>query len=424
MLQSKLFTKTLRENPKDETAINAQLLERGGFVYKNSAGVYSYLPLGLRVLERIAKIVRQEMNAIGAQELLMPALVEKRYLDTTGRWDVEVGFEAVGKRDKKASFVLGWTHEEVLTDIASKYISSYKDLPFAAYQIQTKFRNEPRAKSGLLRGREFLMKDLYSFHASPEDFLKYYETVRQAYMKIFERCGLKAIYTVAAGGDFTASHTHEFQMPCKAGEDTIFVCQKCGYAENKEISKLQDGTKCPICSGNMKEIRSIEVGNIFPLGTKYSDAFALMFVNEKGEKQPVVMGSYGIGLGRVMATIVEIYHDENGIIWPKTVSPFDVHLVAIFPKDEGGRTKIWNASTALYEDLTKAGIGVLFDDREGISAGEKFADCDLIGMPLRLVVSEKTLEKDSVEIKRRGEKETKLVRISTAVSEFKKQYVQ
>jgi prolyl-tRNA synthetase len=325
---------------------------------------------------------------------------------------VNVGFEAKGKDDAKASFALGWTHEEVLTAIASKYISSYKDLPFSAYQIQTKFRNEARAKSGLLRGREFMMKDLYSFHATEEDFKKYYETVKDAYMRIFARCGLDAVYTEAAGGDFTVSNTHEFQVVCSVGEDTIYICSQCGRAENDEIAGVKDGGACAFCGGAVKAAKAIEVGNIFPLGTKYTSAFNTQFVNEKGEKQLVIMGSYGIGLGRVMATIVEVYHDEKGVKWPKTVAPFDAHIVALFPKDEASRKKVADEAKDLYDGLTKAGFSVLYDDREGVSAGEKFADCDLIGIPVRLVVSEKTLEKGSVEIKKRGEQEAKLVKLS------------
>ena len=396
MKLSQLFTKTERLAPKDEVAVNAQLLTRGGFVFKNSAGIYSYLPLGWRVIQKIAGIIREEMDAIGGQEIFMPALVEKKYLDMTRRWDAPVGFEAKGKEEKSASFVLGWTHEEVLTAITSKYVSSYKDLPFAAYQIQTKFRNEARAKSGLLRGREFMMKDLYSFHASEEDLMKYYAKAAEAYGRVFKKCGLDAIYTLAAGGDFTMSHTHEFQVVAPAGEDTIFVCGKCGYAENKEISKMEDGGKCEKCGGEVKEEKAIEVGNIFPLGTKYSKAFGLKFRDEKGEEKEVVMGSYGIGLGRVMATAVEVYHDDKGIIWPEKIAPFTVHLVEL----EGGDGQ------KVYQDLQKAQIPVLFDDRS-LSAGEKFAEADLLGMPYRLVVSKKT--GDKVEVKKRSEKKAEVM---------------
>src|SRR3990167_7345166 len=329
MQLSKLFTKTLREAPADELAINAQLLIRGGFVFKNSDGVYSLLPLGWRVIQKIANIIREEMNAIDGQEMLMPTLIEKKYMEPTARWDLEVGYFAKAKSEKEAGFVLGWSHEEVLTSIASKYISSYKDLPFSAYQIQTKFRHEARAKSGLLRGREFMMKDLYSFHVSEEDLSQYYEKVAKAYHKIFERCGLKSIYTLAGGGVFTDKFTHEFQILSDIGEDTVYICDKCEYAENEEIAKIKNGDRCPNCNGKIEEKKSIEVGNIFNQGTKYSEALDLQFTGENGHKKPVVMGAYGIGLGRVMGTIVEVHHDDRGITWPENISPFKVHLIAL-----------------------------------------------------------------------------------------------
>ena len=406
MRQSQLFTRTLREAPKDAISANAQLLERGGFVYKNSAGVYSYLPLGWRVLNKIAQIIREEMNALGAQELLMPALVEKKYWAATGRWDADIGYEVRGKSSSPStssgqpSFVLGWTHEEVLTEIASKFISSYKDLPFSAYQIQTKFRNEPRAKSGILRGKEFIMKDLYSFHTSEEDLFIFYEKTKTAYKKIFNRMGLKAIDTVAAGGAFTAAHTHEFQVLSGVGEDEIIYCDKCEYAINKEVINIGTSDvqklQCPKCGGAVALVKSIEVGNVFPLGTKYSEAFNLKFLNNKGEKQLVVMGSYGIGLSRAMGTVVEIHHDDKGIIWPESVAPFKVHLLEL------GKASAKN----IYEHLQNAGVEVLYDDRQS-SAGEKLNDADLLGIPWRLVVSEKT--GDKVEIKKREESEVKLI---------------
>ncbi|MEK7578166.1 MAG: aminoacyl--tRNA ligase-related protein [Patescibacteria group bacterium] len=408
MRQSQLFGQTLRENPKDETSVNAQLLERGSFVYKNSAGVYSYLPLGFRVLEKIADIIREEMNAINGQEMFMPALVEKKYLDATGRWDVPIGFEAKGKNEKTANFVMGWTHEEVLTAIAAKYINSYKDLPLAAYQIQTKFRNEPRAKSGLLRGREFIMKDLYSFHSSETDFYNYYEKIKAAYFKIFNRCGLKAVYAIAPGGVFTSSNTHEFQVISPVGEDTILVCAKCEYAENKEISKLKNGGSCPKCNGKISAENAVEVGNLFPLGTKYSKAFNLQFTNSKGKKEYVIMGSYGIGLGRVMGTAVEIHHDNMGIIWPEAMAPFKIHLIEISAK---GNSSIKKQAEKIFKNFLDKGIEVLYDDRDK-TAGEKFTDADLIGIPWRAVVSQKTLEKDSIELKQRNQKKTKLMKIS------------
>ncbi len=390
MKQSELFTKVAREAPKDEVALNAKLLARGGFSYKNSAGVYSYLPLGWRVMKKIEGIIREEMDAIGGQEMFMPTLHDKHYLKATGRWGVDVVFKVNDAAGKEPPFSLGWTHEEPVSEIAAHYVSSYKDLPFAAYQFQTKFRNEPRAKSGLLRGREFLMKDLYSFHASEGDLFEYYARVAEAYKKIFARCGLTAHYTVAAGGDFTVSHTHEFQVIAPAGEDTIYLCGKCGYAENKEISKLEDGAACPQCGGPVGAKQAIEVGNIFPLGTKYSEAFNLRFADERGEKKYVAMGSYGIGVSRVMATIVEVSNDQNGIIWPESVAPFRAHLLALPGADGAGA----------YAALQKEGVEVLYDDRE-LSAGEKFAEADLVGIPWRIVASPK-LGGDTVEVKRRG----------------------
>ncbi len=402
MLQSRLFTRTLREAPKGEEAANAKLLTRGGFVYKNSAGIYTYLPLGWRVMQRIAGIIREEMDAIGGEEFYMPALHDKHYLQATGRWNVNVVFKVISGTDKEPAYNISWTHEEIMAEIARKYVSSYKDLPFSAYQIQTKFRDEPRAKSGILRGREFSMKDLYSFHVSEEDLYRFYNIVKGAYFKIFARCGLKAYYTLAAGGEFTANNTHEFQVLSPVGEDTIFYCKACGYAENKEISKLKDGTACPACGGTVREGTSIEVGNIFPLGTKYSEAFDLTYMDEHGEKRFVVMGSYGIGLGRVMGTIVEVFHDERGMVWPASVAPFDVHLVEL-PGASGRR---------LYDDLQARGFRVLYDERS-VSAGEKFADADLIGIPWRFLVSEKTGGK--VEVRRRGAKEADLVETNKAM---------
>ena len=407
MRLSKLFTKTLREAPADEPAKNAQLLIRGGFVFKNSAGIYTYLPLGFRVMRKIKNIIREEMDAIGGQEMFMQALVEKKYMEPTGRWNLDVGYFAKLKNEKESEFVLGWSHEEVLTSIATKYASSYKDLPFAAYQIQTKFRHEARAKSGLLRGREFMMKDLYSFHASEDDLNEYYKKAAGAYHKVFERCGLKAIYTLAAGGVFTDKFTHEFQVISDIGEDTIYICDKCEYAENEEITKLIEGSPCQKCGGNILEKKAIEVGNIFNNGTKYSEALGLHFTDEKGDKHPVVMGAYGIGVSRLMATIVEIHNDKNGIIWPESIAPYKAHLVSLEQNEEADK---------IYDDLQKKGVEVLYDDRKDKTAGEKFADADLIGCPVRIVVSKKTLEKNSVELKLRNEKDFKLAKLSEIIN--------
>jgi prolyl-tRNA synthetase len=405
MLQTKLFSKTSKNLPEGEESRNAQLLIKGGFVFKNSAGIYSFLPLGWKVAQKVMQIIREEMNAIDGQEMFMPALVEKKYMEPTGRWNLDVGFFAKGLNDKESNFVLGWSHEEVLTAIASKYINSYKDLPFAAYQIQTKFRNEARAKSGLLRGREFMMKDLYSFHADEKDLESYYERAKMAYFKVFERCGLKSFYTLAGGGVFTDKFTHEFQVLSDVGEDTIFLCLKCGYAENQEISKLKEGDKCPKCSAPISEKKSIEVGNIFNQGTKYSENLGLYFTDEKGSKHPVVLGAYGIGVSRLMATIVEIHNDEKGIVWPEVVAPFKVHLIMI-----GDSKKVRKEADKVYKTLVRhfGESEVLYDERIA-SPGEKLNDADLLGIPWRAVVSEKTVAAEKVELKKRSEKVSKLV---------------
>ncbi|MEX2008474.1 MAG: aminoacyl--tRNA ligase-related protein [Candidatus Spechtbacterales bacterium] len=404
MRQSKLFTKSLRSISSEETAINAQLLLRGGFAFKHAAGVYSYLPLGWRVMRRVSDIIRQEMNGIDGQEMFMPALVDRKYLEATDRFKLDVGYDAITKTDKEPGFSLGWTHEEVITAIATHYIASYKDLPFATYQIQTKFRNEPRAKSGLLRGREFMMKDLYSFHTSEEDLNDYYQKVREAYIRVFNRCGLDVFYTLAAGGDFTANTTHEFQVLADVGEDTIYYCQACMLAQNDEVATWKDGEKCSECGGVIRKGNAVEAGNIFPLGTKYSEAMNLTYTDEKGERQHVVMGSYGIGVSRLMAIIVEVYHDERGILWPQAVAPFAAHIITI-----PGSAKAAQAAEKLEAELTLAGIDVLYDNRDSVSAGEKFADADLIGIPVRLTLSEKSLAAGGVEVKRRGEEETRVV---------------
>jgi len=301
---------------------------------------------------------------------------------------------------------LGPTHEEMLTDIIRHYVKSYEDFPLYIYQIQTKFRKEPRARSGLLRGREFDMKDLYSFHSSQQDFKKYYKKAAQAYFRIFKRCGLKAILTEASGAGFTKEYTHEFQVISQGGEDIIVYCPFHHFSQNKEIAKLKAGDKCPTCKKKLEEGKSIEVGNIFPLGTKYSKAMNAFFVDKDGKRKFIIMGCYGIGPSRTMGAVVEVHHDEKGIIWPKEVSPFQVHLIPI----ENTKT-IKKAAEKLYRDLQEAKIEVLYDDRER-SAGEKLVEADLIGIPLRLVVSEKTLKQKSVEIKKRNEKKIKLVKLN------------
>jgi prolyl-tRNA synthetase len=408
MLQSKLFTRTIKELPKDETSYNAGVLIRAGFVNKLSAGVYSFLPLGLRVLNKISGIVRQEMDAIGGQEILMPVLTPKEVWQTTSRWEAfDVLFKLKGADEKE--YALGATHEEIVTPLVKDYVMSYKDLPIAPYQIQTKFRNELRAKAGLMRGREFLMKDMYSFSTSQEELDKFYEVAKHAYFRIFERCGLGDItyLTYASGGAFS-KYSHEFQTLCQAGEDLIYICDNCRVAINKEIIEEQDS--CPICGNKQfRQDKAVEVGNIFKLGNRFSNPFGLSYVDKDGAKKDVVMGCYGIGPSRLMGTIVEVSHDDKGIIWPEEIAPFQVHLLLLSGKENKERNK--KEADALYEKLSAQGIEVLYDDREEVGAGEKFADSDLIGCPIRLVVSDKTLKEGAIEMKRRRGGEAELVKM-------------
>ncbi len=401
MKQSELFTKTLREAPKDEDAINAQLLIRAGFVDKLMAGVYTILPLGVKVLDKIQCVIREEMVKIGGNEVLMPTLQPKANWEKTGRWDnLDTLFKFTSYYTKN-DYALGPTHEEVVSPLLKKFVMSYKDLPRYVFQIQTKFRDEPRSKSGLLRGREFLMKDLYSFHTDDRDLDKYYEIAKKAYVKTYKRLGIgdKTYLTFASGGSFS-KYSHEFQTVAKSGEDTIYICDKCKIAVNKEIIKEQNA--CPQCGNNdLREEKAIEVGNIFKLKTKYSAPFALAYRDERGNMNDVVMGCYGIGITRLMGTIVELFHDDHGIIWPESISPFRFHLVEL----KKGMAR------GLYRRLQAKGDKVLYDDRE-IPAGEKFADADLIGIPYRLVISDKTGSK-KVEIKKRNSKNVKLVSYGT-----------
>jgi len=420
MRQSKLFTKTRKEAPKDETAQNAKLLIRGGFIHKEMAGAYSYLPLGLRVLEKIVGIIREEMNAIGGQEISMTALQDKKIWDKTNRWSDEVVDNWFKTKLKSGSDVgLGFTHEEPLTALMKEYVQSYKDLPAYVYQFQTKFRNEERAKSGIMRTREFLMKDLYSFSLNEKSHTEFYEKAKKAYVKIFERVGLgeKTFITFASGGSFS-KYSHEFQTLSDAGEDTIYVNEnpstslKAGkIAINKEVFNDEVLKELGLIKKDLVEKKAIEIGNIFSLGTRFSDAFDLTYLDEKGQKNKVIMGSYGIGPGRVMGTIVETLSDDKGIVWPESVAPFTVHLISIAGKD--GKTI--SEADKLYEKLSKAGVEVLYDDRDA-RAGEKFADADLIGIPVRIVISDKTLEKGKVEWKRRNEEKTELVELEKIVS--------
>ena len=397
--------KTLCEAPKDEQALNAKLLIRASFIDKLASGIYSFLPLGLKVLKNIENIVRDEIEKISGIEILMPVLHPKKNWEQTGRWET---LDVLYKIKTKSNFeyALGPTHEEIVVPLAKNLISSYRDLPLHLYQIQTKFRNEPRAKSGILRGREFLMKDLYSFHKDADDLEKYYDKVKIAYKNIFERLNLKTLLTEASGGTFSKL-SHEFQVLTKAGEDIIFHCD-CGFALNKEI--IKNIKKCPDCDNKLKQSNGVEVGNIFKLNTKYSDPFKLTFTDEKGEQKQVYMGCFGIGIARIMGTIVEVYNDEKGIIWPENVAPFKAHLMAF------GNTK--SNGEKVYNELKKQGIEVLYDDRK-ISAGEKLTDVDLIGIPYRIIISEKTLKQDKIELKKRSKDKIELITIKDLLNKLK-----
>ena len=397
MKQSQLFTKTRKEAPKDEVSKNAELLIRAGYVHKEMAGVYSYLPLGLRVLNKIETIIREEMDAIGGQEISMTALQDRSLWEKTDRWDdakVDNWFKTKLKNGNEVG--LGFTHEEAITNIMTNHISSYKDLPIYAYQIQTKFRNETRAKSGIMRGREFSMKDLYSFSATQEDLDVFYEKAKQAYKNIFDRAGIGEItfVTFASGGVFS-KYSHEFQTLSDAGEDTIYLSREKGIAVNKEVLNDEVLNDLGLSREELTEVHSIETGNIFKLGTRFSAPIGLNYKDENGEQKPVIMGSYGIGPGRLMGTIVESFADDKGIVWPESVAPFKVHLIDLREKE---------VSDDLYKKLTDTGIEVLYDDRDQ-SAGEKFGGSDLLGIPYRVVVSGKTVasEKFEVKVRRTGE---------------------
>lgn len=401
MKLSLLFFKSERKITK-ETTKSAILLERGSFIKPLSSGVYNFLPLGFRVLSKISQIIRQEMEQIGAQELLLASLHPKELWAKTGRWEKMTDLYKLKEKDKK-EWALGPTHEEVITPLVKSFVNSYRDLPLYLFQIQNKFRMELRPKGGLLRTKEFLMKDLYSFHSSEKELDEYYEKVKQAYFKIFERVKIKndTFLTLASGGTFS-DFSHEFQTKCEFGEDEIFICSNCLEAINAEIK--QKFPICPNCkSKKFKKEKTIEVGNIFKLKTRFSEIFDLVFLDKDGIKKLVWMGCYGIGLGRLMATIVERNSDERGIIWPKEVAPFLIEIIPL------GRVE--KEAENIYHQLSQK-FEVLYDDRERKTPGEKFFDADLIGIPIRLVVSEKTLEKNSVEVKLRKEKKVEILPIS------------
>jgi prolyl-tRNA synthetase len=422
MRYSRLFGKTQRAVSKEAQSVSHRLLTRAGLIDQVMAGVFSFLPLGLRVLEKIEKIVDEEMAKIGGQKILLSTLQPKEVWQKTQRWD---NFDALLKVKSRfgKEYALGPTHEEVITPLAKNFISSYKDLPFFVYQIQTKFRDEPRAKSGIIRGREFGMKDLYSFHTSQKDLENYYAKVKEAYFKILERVGLKAKYTEASGGAFTKKYSHEFMVVSEAGEDTIVYCPRCEFCQEEEIAQYSVDDGCPKCGlGRLKSAKAIEVGNIFDLGTKFSQDFDLDFTDKDGKKKLVVMGCYGLGTTRLLGTIVEVHHDKRGIIWPESVAPYDVHLIQLKTQNSKLKTTTENLKLfgeKVYNELIKACVEVLYDDREDVSAGIKFADADLIGIPVRLVVSEKLFRDKKIEWKKRGSEKKEILSLDEVLSRIK-----
>ena len=405
MRHTALFTKTRREAPKDEEAKNAQLLIRAGFVHKEMAGVYAYLPLGLRTLNNIVRVIREEMNAIGSQEIVMTALQDKTLWSKTDRWDddkVDNWFKTEFKSGGETGLAI--THEEPITRMMTDHISSYRDLPIAAYQFQNKFRNEMRAKSGVMRGKEFMMKDLYSFSKDEEQHKAFYAKAREAYIKVFNRLGIgESTYVTFASGGIFSPFSEEFQTVSDAGEDIIYVHEGKKIAVNKEVYDDENLKTLGLSKADLVQKKAIEVGNIFNLGTRFSEPLGLSYTDEEGNRKPVVMGSYGIGPTRLLGTLVEVLSDEKGMVWPEAVAPFMVHLVSMTQDAE-----VTAYADALYDDLQKAGVDVLYDDRD-VRAGEKLADSDLIGIPARVLIGKKTLETGQIESTYRKTGQTNLV---------------
>lgn len=395
MRLSHTFTRTRKQAPADEVAHNAQLLIRAGYVHKTMAGVYSYTPLGLAVLENIKQIVREEMNRISSQELLMSTLQRQELWQETGRWSdelVDVWFKSHLQDGTEVGF--GWTHEEPIIELLRSYLKSYKDLPISVYQFQNKLRNELRAKSGIMRGREFIMKDMYSIHASKEDLDAYYQAVIEAYKRCYHRFGLgdDTYVTFASGGAFT-KFSHEFQTICAAGEDYIYLHRGRDLAINEEVVD-EAVRELGIDKSELERVKTAEVGNIFNFGTQKSEEMGLVFTGEDGRQHHAYMGSYGIGITRVMGVIVEKFADDKGLVWPEEVAPARVHLVQI------GKESV-AAADELYDTLQQAGISVLYDDRAA-RPGEKFADAELLGMPTRVTVSDRLLASGSYEVQDRA----------------------
>ncbi len=416
MKVSQLFTKTKKEAPADEQAKNAQLLIRAGFVHKEMAGAYDYLPLGIKVLENIKQVVREEMNSISGQELIMTGIQRKEIWETTGRWDdkvVDVWFKSALKDGTEVGF--GWSHEEPIVEMVKKYLESYKDLPINIYQFQTKLRNELRAKSGIMRGREFVMKDMYSCSIDEAQHEAFYQATIEAYKRVYDRLGIgdDTYVTFASGGAFT-QFSHEFQTICEAGEDVVYLHRGKNIAVNEEVVDDENLAKLGIKRDELEKVKTAEVGNIFNFGTQKSKEMDFTFVNDIGEKQLVHLGSYGIGITRVMGVIAEKFSDEKGLVWPASIAPYHVYLVNIGVDDN-----VVVATEKLYEDLSGQGVEVLYDDRD-VRPGEKFADADLLGIPHRVVISPKTIEAGMIEYKSRTGEESELITIEELKQKLQK----
>ena len=408
MRQSQLFTKTRKEAPADETSKNAQLLIRAGFIHKEFAGVYSFLPLGLMVIKKIKEIIAKEMESLGSSEIIMSTLQDKVIWETTDRWDdekVDVWFKTFLKNGNEVGF--GWSHEEPITNMMKSHIESYKDLPRFVHQFQNKLRNEIRAKSGIMRCREFVMKDMYSFAQNEEQHMHFYIKTTAAYLNVYKKVGLGNItyVTSASGGVFTDKFSHEFQTICEAGEDNVYIHKDKNIALNEEIFTDETVEKMGLTKADFEKKKTAEVGNIFTFGTKKCEELGLFFTDSDGVKKPVFLGSYGIGVTRLMGVIAEVFADEKGLVWPKEVSPFAVHLVRL-----GNSTETEMYADDLYKKLQAQSIEVLYDDRD-LRPGEKFADADLIGIPVRLVVSDKTVLAGKIEFKARMSTESEMMSI-------------
>ena len=416
MKLSQLFTKTRKDAPADETSKNAQLLIQAGYIYKVMAGVYAYTPLGLQVVENIKNIVRAEMNAIKGQELIMTNLQPKQTWEQTTRWDdniVDVWFKTKLKDDTEIG--LAWSHEEAIIEMMKQFVGSYKDLPVSVYQFQTKLRNELRAKSGIMRGREFLMKDMYSMSIDAAQHDAYYNQVMEAYIRVYDRLGLgqDTYVTFASGGSFT-KFSHEFQTICDSGEDVIYLHRGKNIAINQEVLDDESLQKLGIKRDELEELKSSEVGNIFNFGTEKSEQMDFGFTNEAGERQFVHLGSYGIGITRVMGVIAEKFSDGKGLVWPENIAPARVYIARL-----GDKAEVVRLADELYDQLQKQNVTCLYDDRD-VRPGQKFADADLLGIPYRVVISEKTLETSKYELKKRPESEPTMMNIEEIIKVFVK----